>query len=131
MLFWIKKAVTFAYELEKKCIMYEKKLSTQKVTSDFIGHRLFAQILSSQNSKGKYESRKIFDFVKKMRKIVFFCFLNFFCFLFQFLTILNVSHYIGISKFLYFLIFWIFWVLKLIIELCIKIIWNSLMLIIT
>jgi hypothetical protein len=33
----------------------------QKVTS-------FAQILASQNSKGKYESRKILDFVKKMRK---------------------------------------------------------------
>jgi hypothetical protein len=33
--------------------------------------RPFAQILASQNSKGKYKSRKILDFVKKMRKIDF------------------------------------------------------------
>jgi hypothetical protein len=41
-------------------------------TSDFNEHRPFAQILASQNSKGKYESMKILDFVKKIRKIEFF-----------------------------------------------------------
>jgi hypothetical protein len=43
----------------------------------------FAKILASQNSKGKYESRKILDFVKKMRKNDFYlkC-LSFFCCLF-------------------------------------------------
>jgi hypothetical protein len=44
--------------------MYEK-LSTQKVTSDFNCHRPFAQILASQNSKGKYESKKILGFARK------------------------------------------------------------------
>jgi hypothetical protein len=37
----------------------------QKVTSNFNCRRLFAQIVASQNSKGKYESRKILDFFKK------------------------------------------------------------------
>jgi hypothetical protein len=60
----IKTAKTFAYGLEKS-VIYEK-LSTKKVTSNFNGHRPFAQILASQNSKGKYESRKILDFVKKI-----------------------------------------------------------------
>jgi hypothetical protein len=60
----------------KKCVIYEK-VSTQKVTSDSNGHMLFAQILASQNSKGKYESRKILDFVKKIRKIDFFYFFLF------------------------------------------------------
>jgi hypothetical protein len=63
----IKTALTFAYGLEKKRIIYEK-LSTQNFTSDFNGLRPFAQILLSQNSKGKYESRKILVFVRKMRK---------------------------------------------------------------
>jgi hypothetical protein len=44
----------------------------EKVTSDFNSHRPFAQILASQNSKGKYESRKILDFVRKMRKTMIF-----------------------------------------------------------
>jgi hypothetical protein len=61
-LFQIKSPITFAYGLKKKHIIYEK-LSTQKVTSDFNIRRPFAQILVSQNSKGKYESRKILDFV--------------------------------------------------------------------
>jgi hypothetical protein len=63
----IKTALTFAYELEKKHVIYEN-VSTEKVTSDFNCRRLFAQILASQNSKGKYESRKILDFVRKKRK---------------------------------------------------------------
>jgi hypothetical protein len=66
-LFRIKTALTFAYRLEKKRIIYEK-LSTQNFTSDFNRQRPFAQILLSQNSKGKYESRKILDFARKMRK---------------------------------------------------------------
>ena len=66
-LFQIKTALTFAYGLEKIRIIYEK-LSTQNFTSDFNSHRPFAQILLSQNSKGKYESRKILVFVRKMRK---------------------------------------------------------------
>jgi hypothetical protein len=70
-LFQIKTALTFAYGLEKKRIIYEK-LSTQNFTSDFNILRLFAQILLSQNSKGKYESRKILVFVRKMRKNDFF-----------------------------------------------------------
>jgi hypothetical protein len=44
----------------------------QEVTSDFNHRRPFAQILASQKSKGKYESMKILDFVKKMRKNDFF-----------------------------------------------------------
>jgi hypothetical protein len=55
------------YGLEKKHIIYEK-LSTQNFTSDFNRRRPFAQILLSQNSKAKYESRKILDFARKMRK---------------------------------------------------------------
>jgi hypothetical protein len=62
-LFRIKTAITFAYGLKKMCNIW--KLSTQKVTFDFNGRRLFAQILASQNSKGKYESMKILDFAKK------------------------------------------------------------------
>jgi hypothetical protein len=57
-------AITFAYGLKKHTI-YEK-LSTQNFTFNFNGSRLFAQFLASQNSKGKYESRKILDFVKKL-----------------------------------------------------------------
>jgi hypothetical protein len=66
-LFQIKTAITFAYGLEKKRIIYEK-LSTQNFTSDFNSLRPFAQILLSQNSKGKYESRKILDFVRNNEK---------------------------------------------------------------
>jgi hypothetical protein len=44
-------------------------LLTQKVTSDFNRRKPFAQFLASQNSKGKYENRKILDFVREMRKI--------------------------------------------------------------
>jgi hypothetical protein len=45
----------------KKGIIYEN-LSTQKVTSDFNGHMPFPQIIASQNSNGKYETRKILGF---------------------------------------------------------------------
>jgi hypothetical protein len=51
----------------KKSIIYEK-VSTEKGTSDFNSRRPFAQFLASQNSKGKYESRKILDFVRKNKK---------------------------------------------------------------
>jgi hypothetical protein len=44
----------------------------QKVTSDFNRHRPFAQILDSQNFKGKYESRKILGFVKKIENLILF-----------------------------------------------------------
>jgi hypothetical protein len=55
----------------EKSIIYQK-LFTQNFTSDFNGHRPFAQIILSQNSKGKYESRKILDFVKtKLEKLFF------------------------------------------------------------
>jgi hypothetical protein len=64
-LFQIKTAITFAYGLKKR-IIYEK-LSTQKKTL-----QPFAQFLVSQNSKGKYESRKILDFVRKNEKKCFF-----------------------------------------------------------
>jgi hypothetical protein len=63
-LFQIKTAITFAYGLEKKRIIYEK-LSTQNFTSDFNRLRPFAKFLVSQNSKGKYESRKILGFDRK------------------------------------------------------------------
>jgi hypothetical protein len=57
----------------EKSVIYEN-LSTEKVTSDFNGHMPFAQIIASQNSEGKYESRKILDFVKKKeaRKLIYF-----------------------------------------------------------
>jgi hypothetical protein len=68
--------------------------------------RPFAQNLASQNSKRKYESMKILDFVNKIR--FFLKFLKLFCCLFQFLIILNVSHYFGIFMFFNFLIILIF-----------------------
>jgi hypothetical protein len=76
----------------------------QKVTSDFNRHRLFAQILDSQNFKEKYESRNILDFVIFFRKMdSFLKFLNFFCCLFQFFNILNVLYYFEIFDFFIFL----------------------------
>jgi hypothetical protein len=60
-------ALTFAYRFEKKRVIYEN-VSTEKVTSKFNCCRPFAQIFSSQNFKGKYESTEILDFVRKMRK---------------------------------------------------------------
>jgi hypothetical protein len=77
--------------------MYEK-LSTQKVTSDFNHHRPFAQNLASQNSKGKYKSVKILNFVRKMRKIDFFRILGFLFFLLLF-NYFEVLYYFGIFKF--------------------------------
>jgi hypothetical protein len=65
-LFQIKTAITFAYRLEKSIIY--KKLSTQNFTSNFNGLWPLAQFLVSQNSKGKYESRKILDFVRKNKE---------------------------------------------------------------
>jgi hypothetical protein len=56
-------ALTFAYRLKKKYNI--SKTIYAKFTSDFNSHRLFAKILLSQNFKGKYESRKILDFVRK------------------------------------------------------------------
>jgi hypothetical protein len=86
--------ITFAYGLEKS-VIYEK-LSTEKATSsDFNSCRPFAQIQASQNSKGKFESRKILDFVKKIQKIGFFN-LNFFYCFFYFIIILNFLYYFGI-----------------------------------
>jgi hypothetical protein len=61
--------------------------------------RLFAQFLISQNSKGKYESRKIFDFVRKFLRNYFFGIFHFFCCFFYFLVILKCSYYFGIFKF--------------------------------
>jgi hypothetical protein len=81
-----------------------QKLSTQNFTSDFIGHMLFAQILLSQNSKGKYESRKILDFVKKYRKIDFF---RNFKFLLLFLLLFSYFE-VFILLFFKFLIFYYF-----------------------
>jgi hypothetical protein len=69
-LFRIKIAITFVYGLEKS-VIYEK-LSTENFTSDFNGLRPFAQFFVSQNSKGKYESTKILDFVKKIENLIFF-----------------------------------------------------------
>jgi hypothetical protein len=89
-------ALTFAYGLEKKRIIYEK-LSTQNFTFDFNGQRPFAQILLSQNSKGKYESRKILDFARKMRKNDFLKrFFNFFSSFFYFLVIFKFLYLFGI-----------------------------------
>jgi hypothetical protein len=47
-------AITSAYEVGLKSFLYEK-VSAQKVTSEFNNHRLFRQILESQNSKGKID----------------------------------------------------------------------------
>jgi hypothetical protein len=66
-------ALTFAYIL-KKCVIYEN-VSAKKITSYFNGRRSFAQIFASQNSKGKYESRKILDFVRKNKFLRIFGFL--------------------------------------------------------
>jgi hypothetical protein len=48
-LFHIKTVITFAYELGKNCVIYEK-VSTRKATSNFTG---------------KYKSRKILGFAQK------------------------------------------------------------------
>jgi hypothetical protein len=86
--------ITFAYGLEKSAI-YEKLYMEKATSSDFNSRRPFAQIQASQNSKGKYESRKILDFVKKIQKIGFF-YLNFFYCFFYFIIILNFLYYFGI-----------------------------------
>jgi hypothetical protein len=66
----------------KKSVIY-KKLSTQKVTSDLNGRRMFAQILASQNSKGKKENMKILGFDRRKKEKLFFSkILNLFWFLF-------------------------------------------------
>jgi hypothetical protein len=96
-LFQIKTAITFAYELGKNCVIYEK-LSTQKVTSDFNDHKLFAQNLAPQYSEGKYESMKILDFARKMRKKIQFILL-----FLIFLIILKFLYYFGILEFFSFL----------------------------
>jgi hypothetical protein len=44
------------------------KMYLRKKLHPISTHRPFAQILASQNSKGKYESRKILDFVRKNEK---------------------------------------------------------------
>jgi hypothetical protein len=67
----------------------------QKVTSNFNCGSLFAQNLASQNSKGKYESRKILGFPRKMRKFDFF---EIFEFLLLFILVSN-----------YFEVFILFW----------------------
>jgi hypothetical protein len=74
--------------------IYEK-LSIQNFTSDFNSHRPFAQILASQNSKGKYESKKILDFVRKNEEK---CFFKIFSFLLLFLLLFS-----------YFEVFYLFW----------------------
>jgi hypothetical protein len=96
-LFRIKTALTFTYGLEKKRIIYET-LSTRNFTSDFNSHRPFAQILLSQNSKKKYESRKILDFVRKIKKMILKEFFNFFICFFYFLVISKFLYYFGIFK---------------------------------
>jgi hypothetical protein len=58
------------YGLKKMCNIW--KTIYTKFYIRFQHHRPFAQILASQNSKGKYESRKILDYVKKIIKIDFF-----------------------------------------------------------
>jgi hypothetical protein len=90
-LFQIKTALTFAYGHEKNRIIYQK-LYTQNFTSDFNGHRPFAQFLASQNSKGKYESRKILDFLKMGNKIFFKGFFHFFCCFFYFFSYFEVFY---------------------------------------
>jgi hypothetical protein len=69
-LFRIKTAITCVHGLEKS-VIYEK-LSTENFTSDFNSRRPFAQFFASQNSKGKYESMKILDFIKKIEKFIYF-----------------------------------------------------------
>jgi hypothetical protein len=49
-----KTAITFAYEVGLKSFLY-KKVSEQKVTSEFNHLWSFRQILESQNSKGKID----------------------------------------------------------------------------
>jgi hypothetical protein len=81
----------------------------------------------------KYESRKILAFVRKneKKKMIFWIFFHFFFCFFYFLVILKFCNNFGILKFFKFFYFLNILSFKLIIKLCIKIIWNSLMLIIT
>jgi hypothetical protein len=62
------------------------------------------EFLVSQNSKGKYESRKILDFVRK--NDFFLDFFHFFCCFFYFLVILKVFiNFIILDFFKFFLLF--------------------------
>jgi hypothetical protein len=94
-LFQIKTAITFAYGL-KKHIIYEK-LSTQNFTSDFNRLRPFGQFLVSQNSKGKYESRKNLDFARKNDFFWIFSFLLLFLLLFGYFEVFLINF--GILEF--------------------------------
>jgi hypothetical protein len=60
-------ALTFAYDVGKKCITYQNdRHKISNLTSTAFGH--FGFFLDLQNSKGKYESRKILGFARKNGK---------------------------------------------------------------
>jgi hypothetical protein len=104
-LFQIKTAITFAYD-SKKRIIYQK-LYTKKFTFDFNSPRPFAQIFSAQNFKGKYESRKIFDFVKKTKIFeIFLLFISVFNYFECFTLVWNFLCFF--KKKCCFEIFWVF-----------------------
>jgi hypothetical protein len=70
-----KTAITFAYEVGLKSFLYEK-VSTRKVTSEFIDHRSFRQFLESKNSKGKIDFLhfKIREVLRFLGFYIFFVF---------------------------------------------------------
>ena len=122
----------FCIRRRKKSYNISKR-SSQRGDSDFNGLWPFRNFLESQNSKGRYESRKILGFRSKNGNFWFFLiFLNFFCCLGYFLIILNFWYYFGFLDFLdFFEIFWVFlnflsffeffqknWVFKIIIVVC-------------
>jgi hypothetical protein len=99
----IKTVITFTYGLEKKCniwkTIYAKCYIRFQPPYTICTNSWFSKI---QREIWKQE---YFRFCQKIRKNNFLNFLKFFCCLFQFLIILNVSHYFGILEFLYFLLF--------------------------
>jgi hypothetical protein len=130
-LFQIKTALTFPYGLKKKY-----NISKTIYTKFYIWFQWPQDVYtSSPFSKFQREIWKHEDFrfcQEKIEKLIFFLgfFIFSYCF-FYFLVILKFLYYFGIFKFFdFFKYFWIFWVLKIIIKIYIKIIWNSLMLII-
>ena len=57
-------AIDFAYDVEKKCTTYQNdRLAEEKRNSTAFDRLGF--FLESQNSKGRYENRKILGFPRK------------------------------------------------------------------
>ena len=68
-------AIDFAYDVEKTYNL--SKSSSHRGDKDFNGLRPFGIFLESQNSKGRYESKKILGFYQNMRIFDYFYYFEF------------------------------------------------------